>query len=464
MIDELKSLFPNRIITSEKELACYLGDYWPRTLLQKRLGEKLKFPKAVIYPESIKDIQTLVHWAARRVASSEKISLIPWGAGSGVCGGTAPIEDSIMVSLRRLNHVQEIEPEAQYVKAETGILGPDLENALNHKGLTLNHFPTSFAISTLGGWISTRASGQFSTAYGSIEDMVLAMKVVLSDGSVIETKLSPKSATGPNLNKLFLGAEGTLGFVVEATLQAHRLAKHRDFLSFSFRSVEEGLLAIRSLLHRGIFPAVLRLYDETDTQLALSEVGIKESGNLLIVVLQGEKEIVQFQRSEVENACTRKGKDLGQAASKHWWEHRFALNEKKLVQVMSSEGMILDTIEVATTWNHLRDLYLNMKKAMEEAGVTVLAHFSHFYVTGGCIYFTFIGNVEEKDALTKYDLVWEKAMDACLKSHGTISHHHGIGLLRRKWIQQELGAGYDVLLKIKKALDPNNILNPGKLL
>ncbi|MBI3018288.1 MAG: FAD-binding oxidoreductase [Deltaproteobacteria bacterium] len=457
-LHDLKTLFPGKVSFEEKDLLFHAGDLWPRKLIIQRLGQKLILPKAIVRPESVEDIQALLTWAHQK-----KVGVIPYGGGSGVCGGTQVLGESVSLDLRKMNHIRELNDDSSYVTAEAGILGPDLENALNQKGFTLNHFPASFHISTLGGWISTRASGQLSTGFGSIEDLLLALKVVLPNGHVLETKLTPRSSTGPSLNHLFLGSEGTLGVIVEASLKMYRLPPEREFLSFSFQTISEALLAIRTLVQKNIFPAVIRLYDEVDTQMALSEIGLKASGNLLVLLFQGEQEIVEAQKNIAQKIFSHKGKALGEKPAQHWWEHRFDLNEKKVTQILSQEGMILDTLEVATTWNHLETLYAEMKK-MIESEIIVLAHFSHFYLTGGSIYFTFVGSTEEQEALTKYDTVWDKAMEACLKVGGTISHHHGIGLLRKKWIQRELQEGWAILSQLKKGIDPYNILNPKKLL
>ncbi len=208
---------------------------------------------------------------------------------------------------------------------------------------------------------------------------------------------------------------------------------------------------------------MVRLYDELDTQVASSEMGIDISGNLVVLVFQGEKEIINAQIGITQKNFNKEGQNLGEKPALYWWDHRFDLNDKRLTQVLSSEGMILDTIEVATTWDHLENLYRSVKKAMGEE-VMVLAHFSHVYLTGASIYFTFIGNVGDDAALQKYDAIWTNAMQACLKSHGTISHHHGIGEVRKDWIKKELGSGWNVLSQIKQSLDPNNIFNPDKWL
>ena len=458
-LKELWSVLPERVSTQKKDLVAHAGDLWPRRLILRRLKKEIKQPLAVVTPISSKEVQILLKWA-----NEKGVSVIPFGGGSGVCGGVEVIGDSIALDLKKLNQILEINDTSLYVKVGAGILGGELEKRLNERGLTLCHFPASFFISTVGGWISTRASGQMSTAYGSIEDILLSLKVVLPNGALLETKLVPRSATGPDLKELFLGGEGSFGVVTEATCGVRKIPPVREFLSFSFEHSSKGLLGIRTLLQSGISPAVVRLYDELDTALQLSEIGLSASGNLLLLIFEGTQAMVQFQKEEALKLFSKEGKNLGEKPAKHWWAHRFDLNDQKLITLLSQEGVILDTIEVAATWDDLEGLYQGVKEAIGST-LTVMAHFSHFYLTGGSIYFTVVGNVDEEKALETYDHLWQKAMEAVLVSKGTISHHHGIGLLRKDWIQKELGSeGYALLSQIKKAVDPKNILNPGKLI
>jgi len=451
----LNQLLPSKISQEKEDLLAHAGDLWPRKMLQARLHQKTELPLAVVRPTSTEDVQKLIKWA-----NKEKLPIIPYGGGSGVCGAIQATPDSIALDLRKLNAVKEIDENSLTVSAQAGIMGPDLEDALNKKGFTLCHFPASFHISTLGGWISTRAAGQFSTAFGSIEDLLIALNVVLPNGERLETKVTPRSAAGPSLKELFLGAEGSLGVITEATCAIQRLPEQRSFMSYAFESLDKALETIQGLIQKGIRPAVIRLYDDLDTQMAASEMGIEiQKGNLLVVMFQGDKEVIAPHVKLTDTLFSAQGKTLGETPAKHWWEHRFALNDKKMTQILSQEGMILDTIEVATTWRHLKTLYDQVKQAIQ-ADVTVMAHFSHFYHTGASIYFTFIGNVDEKQAIQKYDDIWNKAMTACLNAHGTISHHHGIGLLKKEWLARELGYGAELFLKIKNAIDPNHILNP----
>ncbi|HDH96830.1 MAG TPA: FAD-binding oxidoreductase, partial [Proteobacteria bacterium] len=347
------------------------------------------------------------------------------------------------------------------VRVQVGVVGEKLERELNRRGFTLGHFPASMYGATVGGFVACRSAGQASTRYGKIEDILTCLQAVLPDGVVINTKTVPRKATGPDINSLLLGSEGALAIVTEVSLKIRHLPESRLFLSYTFDSVSAGLYAIREFMQEGIKPAIVRLYDETDTALSMTALGYEDvSGCLLIVVCEGRERFVGVEAEIVRRACKNAGgRDRGERPAEHWFEHRYAISYNQS-PILSSEHMILDTIEVACLWKDVVSLYEAMRKAIEPYG-TVMAHFSHAYPEGISIYFTIIANAD--DEIAAYDGIWKAAMTACLRHGGVISHHHGIGRLKAPWLKAELGEGYKLLCALKKQLDPNNILNPGVL-
>src|SRR5207245_2242885 len=155
------------------------------------------------------------------IADAERLPIVPFGAGSGVCGGAVGPEGACVVDLRAMNRIFDLNERALTVTAEPGVMGPDFERWLRARGYTCGHFPQSMDISTVGGWVSTRSAGQLSTKYGNIEDMLLAFEAVLPGGRMVRTRPVPRAACGPDLRALFLGSEGTLGILTEATLRIH---------------------------------------------------------------------------------------------------------------------------------------------------------------------------------------------------------------------------------------------------
>jgi alkyldihydroxyacetonephosphate synthase len=324
----------------------------------------------------------------------------------------------------------------------------------------MGNIPQSLFCSTLGGWIATRAVGQFSTKYGKTEDMVLGMEVVLPDGSLLSIKPVPRRSTGPALKELFLGSEGTLGVVTRATVSVHPLPKASDKQSWVFESIELALDVVRRVLRTDAKPAVVRIFDEAESERYFDEIGSKVT---VIFICEGEPELVALESSVIKRIAEESGgQPAGEKPVDIWLEKRFDIG---LGPVLMQHGGIVDTIEVVSLFKDAAKLYDDMVASMKavEGAVAISGHYSHFYREGACLYITFAGF--PKDLFQYYQDTWTAAMEATLRNNGSISHHHGIGYWRRQYMEQEHGAtGVEVLRRIKRALDPNGILNRGKLI
>lgn len=443
-------------------LQAYSQDLWPRKLLELReKGPSEPTVDLVIWPESVERVSQIVLWA-----KEADVALYPYGAGSGVCGATIPAEEEhrprVLVDLKRMRKVREIDSEAMVVHAETGIIGENLERHLNQEGYTLGHFPSSIYCSSLGGYLAARSAGQLSTKYGKIEDMVLSMEVVLPDGSIAETGRAPRSAMGPDWTQLLLGSEGTLGFFTAARLQIHPQVNQREMMGWSANSTQEALKFARALIQNGIRPAVLRIYDETETTLTQSGI---EKGRVAIVTLfeEARPAIAQVELQEAQILAKGMGiHSLGPALAEHWWEHRYDVSYKQQM-ILSHNRTILDTFEVAATWSNLEAVYQAVKKSKIGIGV-ILAHFSHFYHTGANIYFTLVAHSGVKaSAVESYDSIWESVMGAALGAGATLSHHHGSGSLKNEWIRKEKEKWLPIFERVKRGFDPENRFNPNKM-
>ncbi|RME73939.1 MAG: FAD-binding oxidoreductase, partial [Planctomycetota bacterium] len=259
----IQMLGPHKTSTEIPDKIAYSRDMWPKALLWQRKGDYPFHPDLVVWPENEDEVCKILEFC-----HSHEIPIVPWGGGSGVCGGAIPVRGGLVMDLKRMNKILHIDRKSLLVRSQTGIMGEILERSLNQEGLTLGHFPSSIYCSTLGGWLATRAAGQLSSLYGKIEDMVSSLRIALPSGRILETPSGPKSSTGPDFNQLFLGTEGTLGIFTQAELKVHPLPEHRAFLSGTFSNLENGLEGIRLLMQNGLRPAALRLYDGLDTLLA----------------------------------------------------------------------------------------------------------------------------------------------------------------------------------------------------
>jgi alkyldihydroxyacetonephosphate synthase len=439
----------------ESDLISYSLDYWLYGVFRSQKGDLPALPSAVISPVAAAQIQEIL-----KCAREYKVSITPFGGGSGVLGGAIPLHGSVVLNLQRMNKFMNLDELSLVAELEAGIMGANLELELNNRGYSAGNIPQSLYCSTLGGWISTRAAGQFSTKYGKIEDMVLGMEVVLPDGNLLNIKTVPRRSVGPSLKDIFLGGEGALGIVTRATISIHPLPKLTIKQSFIFPSIEVAVDVVRQILRAEARPAVVRIFDEAESERYFPNIGRKVT---TIFISEGETEYTKLDAKVIRRICgENEGKSSGEEPVDIWLKKRFDIG---LGPVLMQYGGIVDTIEVSALFKDAAKLYRDMVTAMKavEGVLEVSGHYSHFYREGVCLYVTFAGIPE--DPLRYYQDTWDAAMKATLQNNGSISHHHGVGFWRIQYIEQELGAtGVKLLKSIKSALDPEGILNQGKLI
>ena len=431
-------------------------DWWPLAMIWARAGEVPARPHVVARPSTADEVASVL-----RLCNDERVPVTPAAGRSGVCGASVPVFGGVALDLTALAGIVEVDQGSLLLDVLPGTWGDDLEQSLRDEhDATLGHWPQSIALSTVGGWVACRSAGQYSTRYGKIEDMVVGLDIVLADGSALTTGgTAPRHATGPDLQGLFVGSEGTLGVVTRARLRLHHVPESTDRAAFAFPSFVDGLEACRRVLRRGATPAVLRLYDERESRRSFEVTG----GNVLIVLDEADPALVAATMAIVRDECGRLGADpLDDALVDRWLHHR---NEVGGLAEAINKDVVVDTCEVAARWSALPALYeraIAGVKAVDGSWV-VSAHQSHAYVDGACLYFTFAGQ-REGDADGYYRDAWDAITAATIAAGGAISHHHGIGLNRARFLRDALGpAAFDALVRVKEALDPNGILNPGKL-
>ncbi|HET6949517.1 MAG TPA: FAD-binding oxidoreductase, partial [Acidimicrobiales bacterium] len=357
--------------------------------------------------------------------------------------------------------IVDVDATSLVLDVRPGTFGDVLERDLRgDHGLTLGHWPQSVALSTVGGWLACRSAGQLSGRYGKIEDMVVGLDVVLADGRAITTGGWPRAAVGPDLTQLFVGSEGTLGVITGARLRLHPAPPHERRGAWLLGSFEDGLDVMRRIVQRGATPAVLRLYDGAEADRTY-HTGDRA---LLLVLDEGDGALVdatfEIVAEECEIGAGGRRDDPGHVA--HWLEHR---NEVAALEALTTKGYTVDTMEVAAPWAALPAVYRATLDALTgvEGTLAASAHQSHSYPSGGCLYFTFAGQVDAGRRDAYYRELWDAGQRAVLANGGALSHHHGVGLNRSRFMAEALGPAFDVLVAAKQALDPRGILNPGKL-
>lgn len=452
---------PDNVLYNFSERLAYARDRSPHANLKYRFGKLPSIlPLIVVSPKSYYDISQILI-----LANEYLVPVVPYGSGSGVMGGAIPTNNGITLDLKNLKKILALDRINCTVTTQAGINGELFEASLNKDRLTLGHYPQSLNMSTVGGWLACRSAGQASSRYRSIEDMVIGLKVILPDGKLLEVKPVPRRAVGPSIKDLFLGSEGTLGIIVEATFRIWPYPEKQSVHVVGFKDYLTGLEAIRRIMQAEIRPSVIRLYDEHESASKIKNFPVfKNSPCICMFIFSGLTDLVEVEKKIALKQCHEVGGLEGPNEPAYQWiQKRFeSLSAEKVFN-----NRMMDTIEVASSWTNLHSLYESIKDAVLSVNMSNIsfgAHWSHFYSDGACMYVTFHLPAEDHDkANSIHANIWEKSMDACIKAGGTISHHHGIGIYRNKWIKKELSYGHEILSRIKKSIDPNFIMNPGKL-
>ena len=436
-----------------------------RDVVRHLRGDYPHPPDLVARPESDADVERLLTWCA-----DGRIAVIPYGGGSSVVGGVEPdlpegYRGAVSLDLERLDQLLELDETSLAARLQAGMLGPAVEDALRPHGLTLRHFPQSFELSSVGGWIATRSGGHHSTLRQRIDDFVESVRMLAPRGW-FETRRLPASGAGPDPNRLVLGSEGTLGVITEAWLRVQPRPDVRAKGSARFASFEAGAAAARIVSQSGLYPSECRLLDELEAELngagpgTVLLLGFEAAGRaqaLLDLQLEGALEL-----------CRQAGATSAEksAAAASGWRSSF-MRAPYLRDALALQGMVAETFETACTWAAFPGLHQCVMDAAGRALGTgwVTCRLTHVYPDGPAPYFTVVAAASEGSELEQWDEVKAACSDAVLAAGGTITHHHAVGRNHRRWYEQESPAPFQAALReARRSLDPAGIMNPGALL
>ncbi len=421
-------------------------------------------PKAdfIIYPETTEEVSRIL-----KIANHYKIPVVPWGGGSGSQGGALPIYGGIVLDMKRMNKLIKIDPVSMTVTCQCGINARHLEWEVNKAGFSTMHLPASIACATIGGFMAHRGTGVLSTKYGKIEDMVMSLEAVTPTGEIIRTLPVPRHASGPDLTMLFLGSEGTLGVMTEVTMKIHPQPESRKFRAFLFKDLNAAMTAGAELMRSRLRPNAVRLYDEEETKHHVKRVlGLDVEGAYLVFGFDGYETIVDFEMEyalRIMNGLN--GKDLGSKGGELWWENKYKFFYPPYMFHLPQAFGTLDTV---ATFSDIENVYWAMKKVVNEnfPEARFIGHFSHWYEWGCMLYARFIfpeAPADPREATQLYNKDWDMAIRAAIANGGVINEHHGVGLKLGRLMKELYGPAMPVLEGIKKQLDPNNLMNPGKM-
>ncbi len=465
LADLREQLIEGELLTAPDALRARSRDWWPLARLREVRGDTPDLPAAVVLPKSTEEVAAVLRWC-----NDNGVTVITRGLGSGVCGGAAPLHGSVIIETSAMDQIIALDEVSQVITVQAGLRGDRLESYLAQYGLTTGHYPQSINVSTVGGWIAASGAGQATPGYGPIESRVAGLTVVLPDGTISRIKPMARWASGPDLRKLILGSEGIFGVVTEAVLICAGITKETSWQTFTYPDYDIAIAAGRDIVRSGVAARVLRAWDEPDSARAFGPLGLKHGCLGMVGIASDVPGLAGLQGAVATIAAAHSGIPADPDWGPHWWAHR--LDAVELFESVMGprrvrgDGIVLDTFEVQSLWADLPNLHKVVGAALRRYTDEVRAHYSHVYHIGASLYFTFVikGN-DDFNAEDIYRQAWDAAMQAAIDANGSISHHHGIGRQKAAFLEPELGSGaFELLKRLKSALDPNGTLNPGVLI
>ncbi|HOO70736.1 MAG TPA: FAD-binding oxidoreductase [Spirochaetota bacterium] len=447
--------------------------------MKLRAGDNGDTADLVVHPRDKEDVRKIVAYC-----SGKGIPLYVYGGGSSVTFGLNPARGGVTLVLStHMNRLVEFNELNQTATVQAGMLGPAYEDLLNsapeklgaRRRYTCGHYPQSFEYSSVGGWVVTLGSGQASSYYGDAGDLVVSQEYVTPAGT-FKTLDYPATATGPRVNDIMKGSEGSFGVLVEVTMKVYRyMPKNRQRFGFIFPTWDDAVNASREI-SQGEFgmPAVFRISDPEETHIGLKLYGIDGTPIdrlmslrgyrpmercLFLGSAEGEKQFARNVKKQVKKICrAHGGMYLTGFATKQWEPGRY--RDPYLREDLHDYGILIDTLETGVTWSNIHRVHREVRAFIKSRPRTVcMTHASHFYPQGTNLYFIFIARIDD---VKEYKKLQDGIIDAIYRSGGSLSHHHGVGKMISPWMERHLGSEQmDVLRALKKHFDPKNVMNPG---
>jgi alkyldihydroxyacetonephosphate synthase len=457
-------------------------------------GQFEAFPDGVALPNSTREVQELLQFAKQ-----ENLILIPYGGGTSVCGHINPLASRrpiITVAMSNMNQLIDFDEKSQIATFGAGTLGPDVEKQLSAHGYTLGHFPQSWELSTIGGWVASRSSGQQSLRYGRIEKMFAGGNIETLQGS-LDIPTFPASSAGPDVREMILGSEGRMGIITEVKMRVTKIAEEENFYVAFFPNWEIGMEATREIVQSGTQLSMMRLSNEVETashlKLSGHDRGVKYLEKYLtlrgISSTRNEKTMFTFGITGTKIQCQsalkmtkqflrkHKGIYMGTGLGKHWEHSRF--RSPYLRQGFWDAGIVVDTMETCLDWSLVPAAVKCMESDIANAlksdsntsadtdeHIHVFTHLSHFYGQGCSVYTTFLFRMDQdyEKTLQRWMKLKAAGAEAIVKHGGTISHQHGVGKDHAPYLASEKGKlGIKAITKLCNVFDPEQQMNPGTL-
>lgn len=453
--------------------------------LAMRSGDFGVFPDGVAFPETTEQVESILDYAWQN-----NYQVIPYGGGTSVAGHINPLQSEqpvLTIDMGRMSRLLDVNEDSQIATFGAGTPGPEVESQLRARGYTLGHFPQSWELSTIGGWVASRSSGQQSLRYGRIEQMFAGGVMVTPKGRW-QIPTIPASSAGPDLREVMLGSEGRMGIISEVKVRITPLAQDERFFAVFVPSFENAKQAVKEIVQNKIPLSMLRVSNalETETQLRLaghenlikwlerylSFRGNRDGKCLITFGVTGNKKQNALSLKQAMAIFARLGGVKGPAMmGKKWAENRFKF--PYLRENLWLAGYCVDTFETATDWNRVTSQMESMEAAVKQAGEQfgftphVYTHLSHMYTQGCSIYTTYVfpNGESYQQTMAYWQAIKQAASESVANGHATISHQHGVGKDHAPFLKAEKGdIGMDLLKGMVDHFDDKQLLNPGTML
>ena len=445
---------PEYITTDENRLDELSWDALSEGRLHPAKRPEVTIPFCSVLPGSTDEIRRVV-----LLANEERVPIIPYGGGSGLMGGALSVEAGIVVDLRRMDQILDVDTQARSARAQAGTVLEALEKRLNRDNFILGHDPWTLPVATVGGAISTNSMGYRGGLYGSMGEQVLGLEAVLPDGEVLRTRAVPKSSAGIDLKSLLIGGEGCFGIITEATIRIFPAPEKRALHALSFESFEVGYNAIQEMFRQRVEPAVLD-FGDADVKF--------QGGAILYLGFEGSREVVEAEEQRALSVCERFGAErLPQEEAERFWNDRHEIarrfmQNRRQRRERGKDGIYRDWIHIALPASKVLSFRAAAMEIAKKRGVQVLE--SGLWIRPEL--FSMPLGIQD-DGTNKAQLALEETVDDLLhlvhEMGGSMEYTHGVGVKLAPLMAEEHGYGVEVMRRIKRALDSNGIMNPGKM-
>ena len=426
-------------------------------------------PAAVVYVKSTEQVAEVL-----KFANENHINVVPRTGHSAIEGGLeTAVENSVVIDGSTMNKIIEVNEKNMPGTCQCGVPLQDLDDMLRERGLTTGHSPQSKPLTQMGGLVATRSIGQFSTLYGAIEDMMVGCEVVFPNGAICRIKNVPRRSVGPDIRHIVMGNEGALCYVTEVTVKMFKYQPENNiFLGYRIKEMEKGFDALREVMVQGYKPSVARLYDLQDAAMNFDWA---DDENVLLFMAEGPAAITKATAEGIDAIV--KSIDgvtpVDPALIEKWFDHlnwgaEQIAQEREEIKATDNIGI---TTEISGCWECIYQIYASVVERItnEVPDLTMIGgHSSHSYINGTNMYFVYYYNVVDcapEDEINKYhNLINRIICEEAVRFGGSIAHHHGLGKARAHMVWEDYGSSFYMLETLKKAFDPNGIMNMGTLI